>query len=315
MRTLSWLLIIAVCFVSGGAACIPKRAPSPFPAAPQVLSETPSAAEVTAAINRTSAMRILSTNSATVEVLSMPMLPKLSNATLSLQRDKRFRLNASIPLLIGSGLDMGSNDEVFWFEVPNKMSRVLYWAKHEEYRQQLNRAILPVDPTWIMDALGLVQINPATIVAGPVRRTDGRLEIRSALNMPDGVYQRVCMIDPSAGYVTHQFLYAPGGNLVATSEASNHRYYESENCALPHTVKIHLQPAAGPPLSMKIDIGSYAVNQLLSGDPQIFTMPQTAAEAVDLTKMNGMIPSETVVPTSYTTGRLGPMPLRGTVRR
>lgn len=316
MRTFSWIMIIAICFVSGGATCVRQQPPSPFPAAPQVFNEIPSALEISAAINRTSSIRVLSSNSASVKMLSIPKLPELSNATLSLQRDKRFRLNAKLPL-IGSGLDLGSNEEVFWFEVPDgALSRTIYWANHEKYRQQLTRAILPVDPTWVMDALGLIQVDPATIVAGPVRRADGRLEIRSALNLPDGMYQRVCLIDPTAGYVTHQFLYAPSGNLVASSEASNHRYYEEENCALPHSVKISLQPAAGPPLVMKIDISSYAINQLLSGDPQVFTMPQTAANAVDLTELNGVVPKpSSVVPASYhRAGRLGPLPLRGTVR-
>ncbi|NNE01124.1 MAG: hypothetical protein HKN47_27735 [Pirellulaceae bacterium] len=329
MRTLSWILIIAVCFVSGGATCMRRDVPMPFAPPPVVLNETPSITDVAAAVNRTSQIRQLSTNSASVDVLSMPKLPKLS-ATLSLQRERRFRLRASLPIVLGSGLDMGSNEQLFWFEVPEGISKTLYFAQHEQYRQQLNRAILPVDPTWIMDALGLVQIDPATVVAGPVRRSDGRLEVRNAMSLPNGTYQRVCLIDAQAGFVTHQFLYAPNGSLVANSEASNHRYYEEYDCALPHSVKINLQPASGPPLAMQIDVGNYALNQLLSGDPQLFVMPQSASKAVDLTQIGGgptsgaaaggvsAIPSSagtaTIAPSHYTTGRLGPMPLRGTVR-
>lgn len=291
-----------------------REAPLPFPPAPQVLNETPTADEVATAINRTSRILKLSTNSASVDVLTMPALPKL-NATMSLQRDRDFRLRANIPMMLGSGIDLGSNDSVFWFEVPEGVSKTLYYASHEAYRKQLNHAVLPVDPSWIMDALGLIQIDPAQIVAGPVQRADGRLEIRSVMNSPAGMYQRVCLIDASAGYVTHQFLYAPDGKLVANSEANKHRFYEEHGCALPHTVKLHLQPAAGPPLAMQIDISSYAVNQILSGDPQLFTMPQSATNAVDLTKMTGMPTPQTILPVSYANrGRLPPMPLRGTVR-
>ena len=142
----------------------------------------------------------------------MPNLPKLS-ATLALEREQRFRLRASLPIVLGAGLDMGSNDEVFWFEVPEGMSKTLYYANHEKYRQQMHRAILPIDPSWLMDALGLIEIDPSTVVAGPVRRPDGKLEVRNSISMPDGVYQRVCFIESAAGYVTEQFLYAPGGQL------------------------------------------------------------------------------------------------------
>ena len=321
MRSLSWILMLAVCFVSGGATCMRRDVPMPFPPTPTVLTEAPSLQDVAAAVNRTSSVRQLSTNSASVEVLSMPRLPEL-NATLSLEREKNFRMQASLPVILGAGMDMGSNENVFWFEVPEGISKTLYYAEHDKYRQQLTRAILPVDPTWVMDALGLVQIDPSTVVAGPVRRTDGRLEVRSTMNLPGGMYQRVCLIHPNEGYVTHQFLYAPDGKLIASSEASQHQYYEAQQCVLPHQVKLNLQPAVGPALVMKIEVSSYAVNQLLSGDPQIFTMPQTASRAVDLTKLSAPVSPQTsvstlggVAPTNYSASALGPMPLRGTVRR
>ena len=113
-------------------------------------------------------------------------MPRLS-ATLNLERERRFRLRASLPIVLGAGIDLGSNDELFWFEVPEGISKTLYYARHDQYRQQLHRAVLPVDPTWVMDALGLVQIDPNAVVAGPVKREDGKLEIRSSLNMPDGI--------------------------------------------------------------------------------------------------------------------------------
>ena len=295
----------------------------PYAPAPAVLNDTPTITDVAAAVNRTNAISQLSTNSASVDVLSIPALPKL-NATINLERDKKFRLQAKLPIVLGSGLDMGSNDQVFWFEVPaTGVSRTLYFANHDQYRQQLNQAILPVDPSWVMDAMGLVQLDPSTVVAGPVRRNDGKLEVRSIMSTPAGAYQRVCLIDP-AGFVTHQYLYEPSGRLIATSEASKHEYFQDVQCSLPHSVKIDLQPSVGQPLSMQIDMGLITINQLLTGDPQIFTMPRTASNAVDLTKIGpgaSMVPTSTVVPASpavapmnyISSGQLGPMPLRGTV--
>ena len=78
MRSLFCLLMLGVCFVSGGATCARRQPTLTLPPPPPVLAETPGLAEVAAAVNRTSAVRELSTNTATVDVLTMPTLPKLS---------------------------------------------------------------------------------------------------------------------------------------------------------------------------------------------------------------------------------------------
>ena len=314
MRTTYWILIILVCFVSGGATCANRQTQLPFPQPPQVLSTTPSLAEVTQAVNRVSTIRQLGSNSVSVEVLSMKV-PKLTNSTLSIQRDRDFRLKAGLALAMGAGVDLGSNAERFWFEVPETaMSRTLYFASHERFRQQITRSVLPVDPTWITDALGLAIIDPANVVAGPVRRPDNKLEIRSTITMPNGVYQQVYFVDPGGGFVTDIFLYAPNGNLIATSNASGHRFYEEHQCVLPHSVVLYLVPNQGPELKLKIDVGDYAVNQLLTGDPNVFKMPNGAQRKVDLTTLSGLGPAA-IAPVGYTASQPAPNPIRGTTKR
>jgi len=321
MRILSSIGILFVCFISGGATCARRDTTLNFPPPPVVWTETPSLHEVAAVVNRTQNIRQLSTNSASVDLLSMPAVPKL-NATLNLERDRNFRMRASLPIVSGIAMDLGSNDEMFWFEVPEGMSKVLYYARHDRYRQQLNHAILPVDPTWLIDALGLAQIDPSSVVAGPVKRDDGKLEIRSTVAMPNGTYQRVYFINPQAGYVTDLFLEDPNGRLIAQSKATNHVFYDQVQCSLPHQVEINLSPAYGPPLVMRIDVGRYVVNQLLSGDPQLFTMPTTASQAVDLTTLSGgrsVVPVPTPapkpavsMPIDYRASVPSAYPLRGT---
>lgn len=317
MRTLGWLGTLFICFVSGGATCARRDATLPFPPPPIVLNQTPTLQELAGIVNRTDAISQLSSNSTTVTVLSMPKLPRLTNSTLHLQRERQFRLRASLPIILGAGVDMGSNDELFWFEVPEGIGvgKTLYYARHEQYQQQLHRAVLPVDPTWVMDALGLVRIDPNTVVDGPIVRQDGKLEVRSTLAMPDGVYQKVCFIDAGGGYVTDQLLYAPSGKLIAQSQATQHKYYEQVQCPLPHQVELTLSPAVGDPLSMRIEVGNYAVNQLLSGDPNLFAMPQSASKAVDLTTLSS--PAGPVVPSgpsNYSASVPSAYPLRGTIR-
>lgn len=324
-RACGMLLMMAVGMVSGGATCARREPALTMPPPPPVLSGTPTLDQVATAVNRTAAVRELSSNTASVDVVSMPSVPKLS-ATLAVRRERDFRLRASLPIVLGSGLDLGSNSQLFWFEVPEGMGRTLYYADHERYRQQLQRAILPVDPTWVTDALGLVQIDPSQVLQGPVMRPDGKLEIRSQIPMPAGVFQRVCYIDAQAGHVTDQLMYSPEGELIAESHATNHRYYVDQQCSLPHRVRFSLRPATGPPLEMQIDIGAYAVNQILSGDPNLFVMPREAGQVVDLTTLSpvplaaqaGVVSESNVQPTSfqspgYQSESLGPLPYRGLV--
>lgn len=308
MRTLILLLVV----FSSVAGCAQRQLAPTYPPPPTVLAATPSLAEVTAAVNRTASIRQLASNTASVDVLSQPGIPTL-NATLNFEREKNFRLQAKLPVILGSGLDMGSNEQLFWFEVPERLSQTLYYAGHDAYRQQLSRSVLPVDPTFVVEALGLVQIDPATVIAGPVvRPDDGKLEICSQIATTSGNYQRVYMIDASAGYVTNQYVYAPGGDLVAYSEASNPRFYEAEQCVLPHTVKLTLNSKVLEPMQLQIDVGMYATNQLLSNDPNLFVMPQTAGKAIDLTTITG---NASVAPVNYQQqGPLGPLPYRGLVR-
>ena len=304
-------------FVCGGATCAKRQVASPFPPPPPInLGGQSSLEEVIAAINRTSSVRQLSTNTAKVEMLSMPSIPRLS-ATMHLQRDKDFRLRASLPIVLGAGLDMGSNQELFWLEVPEGIRKTLYFARHDQYQQQLSRAVLPVDPSFVMDSLGLIQVNPSEVVAGPVLRQDGKLELRTTQMTPSGLYQRVLYVERQAGYVTDQLLYNPSGILVAQSAATNHVYYSDQGVALPHQVRLDLKPVGEQELSMQIDISSYTVNQLLTNDPQLFVIPSGASQTVDLTQM-GAIPPTAVVPppgpSAYSADASMAFPMRGELR-
>ncbi|WP_390179963.1 hypothetical protein [Rhodopirellula bahusiensis] len=281
-------LIATIGLLTLTTGCVRAVSNTPFPAPPVVLNASPDIYQLAAAVNRTDAVQQLSTNSAKLDVLSMPAVPKL-NATVNLQREKQFRLKASVPVIMGAGIDLGSNENEFWFEVPETMTKkTLFHANHSEYAAQLNRSILPVDPSWLIEAIGLARLDPSSVLGVPVLRSDGLIEVRTSVPSSSGTYQRVIFIEPSEGYVTNLFLYSPDVRLVAKSVSSDHRYNEAANVVLPHRVKMELFPAAGPPLAMQLEVASYTVNQLLSGDPELFTMPTTNPNKVDLVRMAGM---------------------------
>ena len=278
------VLITATVMLTGGATCN-RQVASPFPPPPPIaISATPTIDEIATAINRSQNVREISCNNADIEITSMPSLPRLS-ATMHARRDRDLRLRAKVPLVLGSGIDIGSNDQQFWFEVPEGLRKVMYHARHDQYAALTHRQVLPVDPTWFIDAIGLPEIDPTTVIAGPLRRSDGAIEVHTTL--PDQSGLRIAYVDPAAGYVTDQFIYDDRNRLIARSTASQAVYYptgETTGAVLPHRVELAIAPESGPPLTMAIQIGSYSVNQLLSGEPDLFQMP-TSTTAVDLASL------------------------------
>ncbi|WP_164103434.1 hypothetical protein [Candidatus Laterigemmans baculatus] len=284
MRTL--VVLLAVVWVAGGATCHRGQRVSDLNPPPVVFESTPRIEEVIAAVNLTDAITQMQSTSTTVELLDSPLPVSRLSATLALERPRRFRLRASLPIMLGAGLDVGSNDETFWMQYPdNGVHQTLLFARHDEFQQRMAGSPLPVDPTWLIEALGLVHIDPELVTEGPVPRGDGALEVRTRVPTASGSYQRVLLIDGAAGFVRGQYLYGPAGELVASASGSEHQYYPEHRVVLPHSVQIQLQPQAGPPMGLQIEIGSYVLNQLLGEDPRLFEIPTGSHQVIDLSRL------------------------------
>ncbi|MEL7335240.1 MAG: hypothetical protein AAFN70_03450, partial [Planctomycetota bacterium] len=266
------LVALTLVWFAGGATCSKRNPNGDLPLPPQIFEalQPPSADEITRAINRTDSIRQLSTSTASVKMENVTMAPTL-NTQLAIDRPHSFRLIGTH--LIGKLLDMGSNADRFWLEFPPQgTSQVIYFAENAAYQRQLQRSVLPVTPAWFIDALGLVHVDPQQVVGQPQTKPDGTIHLATTLNMPDGTYHRVIVLNGRSGIITEQHLHDPAGRLIASCFATDHRYYQSEDCSLPHTVRVRLFPAAGDPIVLRLEIGTWAINQIINGDPNLFVM-------------------------------------------
>lgn len=269
------LAIGLMLFSASGATCAKHRTIKEFQ--PEVVwKDVPTIEQVMEQVNGSRRIQQLQSSTITLK-LDAPGTPALS-ANLSIERPRRLRLQARVSRLMGNELDMGSNEQVFWLQTMRPQP-TLFYAQHQQFEQLAARKVLPVSPDWIIEALGLPEMNPADVHEGPIQRADGLLEVRSQIATALGTTRRILVLDRS-GLVREIVLYDAQGNLVAHAKQTEHENYPGVNYALPHHVQIRLLPAGEPEINFDIDVGFYLVNELMGNDPQRWTMPDPAGLSV-----------------------------------
>lgn len=272
--TLTWLATALALFAGSGASCQRPTSFSPFapagPAAPQVLAPGASRDQIVAAVNQNSArIQSITATGASITIPDTMNLPILT-ANIAAERPGRVRITAGTALT-GQEMDVGSNDQQFWMWVRRNEPPAVYFCRHEQFAGSAIRDMMPIEPAWLLAALGMVDVDPASVYDGPLPRGDGTVEIRSWLPSASGNLSRVTVIDATRAFVVEQHVYDPTGQtLLASAVAESHAYYPTEQVSLPQRVSLRL-PTSG--LAMKIDLGRVEINRL-AGDPsQLWSMP------------------------------------------
>lgn len=274
------LALVVIVISAGGASC-PRRSRSVGPPAPVVLSGPPTAEQIIQVVNaNTARVQQLQTTGATLSVSGMPSL----RTSVALDRPLRFRLRAGTGLT-GNELDLGSNEELFWMWAKRDDPAAVYYARHEQFRRSAVPDIMPVPPQWLIEALGLIELDPHAAYAGPFSRGSGRIELRTTVPTPHGSLTKVLVIDDQRGHVLQQHVYDGAGQLLASALSSQYSYNPVHQVSLPHQVDIQLPPAQ---LAFTLQVDRYAINQLHADPGQLWSIPQVAGHPyVDLTQMNG----------------------------
>ena len=264
---IGWLLVAPLC-----SGCTPRwfrRAPAE-PASPVVFPTPPTKEQVIGVIN-SNASRIHQLQSdISISVQGFPHL----RGNMALERPRRFRLKAGLMGLPGTGVDLGSNDELFWIFFELNRPPGVYYARHDEFAYSKARQLVPIEPAWLIEALGVVQLDPGGVHAGPCQRVAGKIEIHSRLPAPTGEQTKITVVDERYGWVLEQYMYDANGQMIASARSSQHRYYPQEGVALPQHIEIQLAPGQQTQIALRVDVGVHRINQL-HGDPaQLWTLPQ-----------------------------------------
>lgn len=240
------------------------------PPAPEVLVAGMSIDQVISAVNLNAA-RIQSyrTTNASITIPGVPGIPRLSG-NIALERPRRLRLTANS--LLGPEVDLGSNNDLFWLWVSRNEPPALYFARHDQYAGSEAQRMLPIEPDWLMDALGLAMFEPGDVHDGPRLLGDGTLEIRSVLNRPTGQKTKRTIIDARRAWVLQQHIYDAQGALLASAILKDHRYHPEAQVSLPQRIEIEM-PATQ--LRLAIDVGSVQLN-VPATNPELWQLPAIA---------------------------------------
>lgn len=247
---------------------------------PRLLPPSPTLEQVIEVVNRNNGqIQSFSSARASIDGSGFPSL----RASLAFERPRRLRLRAETGLT-GAELDLGSNDELFWFWVRRNQPPAVYYCRHDRIAASESLRAAPLDPTWLIEALGIAEFDPAMPHQGPTPLPNDRLRIDTIRNAPDGPMTKITILDGSQGWILEQHLFDSRRRLLASSVAEGHRRDPLSGLVMPRAVRLNCPPAK---MSLRIDLGNVEINRPLGNAAALWSMPSyPGAPLVDLADPN-----------------------------
>lgn len=208
--------------------------------------------------------------------VKVPGAPKIKG-TLQVEFPMRMRLKAGVMGVSELGVDAGSNDQQFWvwskMDLPGSPA-ALYFANHREYQNSQLRRQIPLEPQQLINALGLVQIDPQGQHFGPFQAGNNRLQFYSLIQKNGTKQTRALLIDAATGAVQQTSLYDQNNRLVAYANALKFKNYDRHGVTLPSKVELHVVQPGQKDFVLKVDLGTFSVNSLFGDPNQMWSIPQ-----------------------------------------
>lgn len=251
------VLLAAAC----GSACGCRwgnwlaRRDEPFgPRAPCALRADAPAAEVVSYLNQNTA-KIHSWQAHHVKITASGA-PVSVNALLAVEAPRNFRLTATS---FGSReVDLGSNPEQFWFWNKRSPDRAIHVVNHDAESVAQNRLAIPFQPDWIMEALGVIPLDPSQVTLEPNQNDRRSAFLVSHSTSPDGKpVRKVIEVDMCHGIVRSHSLYDEQLNLIASARLSGHVVYGANRAALPSRIDLDWPQEK---LALTMQLGQIEIN-------------------------------------------------------
>lgn len=177
------------------------------------------------------------------------------NANISVEREKNFRLRARSPF--GDEADFGSNSERFWFWMRRNQPPYVFTARHEDLEAVSKRLPIPFHPTWIMEALGVIPLDPNSITVQQPGMEPNTMLLVSEETSPSGdVVRREIVVDTHLGVILAHRLFDSTGAKLAEARLSRHRR-EPSGIIMPHRIDLDWPQHE---MAMTVDLNTIEIN-------------------------------------------------------
>lgn len=185
-------------------------------------------------------------------------MPLTLEADLAVEKGRHLRLVVRHALGGGDELDLGCNDDIFWFWAKRQKPAAVMYASHDQLETVRDNLQIPFEPDWLMEALGVAPIAPEGLTLEPVAGMRSARLVSHHTLANGRRMRKTITVDTCHGRVMEHTLWdAATGVRVAHAEFSNHRIDPGTGIVMPHHIKLDWQQAD---LSLALDLGSIEIN-------------------------------------------------------
>lgn len=198
----------------------------------------------------------------------MKGIPAPMRASIVVEAPRNLRLRVANPLSGGEAVDIGSNEQQFWFWAKDSKPANVLVCAHDQIAvaTQVTSLPLPFRPDWLMEVLG---VAPISGTGYEVRRTDRQspiVELVSEQRTPDQQpVRRIVKVDMPHGVVLEHRIESTSGELIAKATLSRHFRDPGTRLILPRVIAIDW-PAAGQQLSLSLEFNTVDFNSPSESD-------------------------------------------------
>jgi hypothetical protein len=179
------------------------------------------------------------TTKATIVTRGGGILVPRVDATIAVESPLNFRLVAKNPMG-GNEVDLGSNQEHFWFWNRRSEEKCVYQARHEQEPGRPRRFRIPFQPDWIMESLGVIEIDPEN-VSDMTPGQPGKHTVFLWANRvsPEGYkVRKVTAVDLCRGVIREHALYDARGQLIARAVLDHHIRDKKSDAVIPQLIDL-----------------------------------------------------------------------------
>jgi hypothetical protein len=208
----------------------------PKPAEPCVLGDDATKDEIVAHINQR-ATKLAAWQCSDATISTNQMLASL-NAHIAVERPNKFRLVASTTMT-GNEADFGSNSERIWFWMSRDPSKKVFTVRHDQLDTVERRLPIPFRPDWLMEALGVIPLNPQNVEMLPRQPGDKMARLISREYTPAGrVVQRTIVVDCCNGNIVSQTLQDMKGRVLMKADFNSFQVERHSGLKLPYRIDV-----------------------------------------------------------------------------